>query len=83
MVLNDVFSWLRLFKIHIFFTIQENVVRDIQSNTEMHELIDEEYDQLWKDRDTARQIFPDGRSKVNIQLLMPVFNRYTRVASEL
>ena len=46
-------------------TLEEDVIKEIQSNTEMHELIDDEYDQLWKDRETARNIFPDGRSKVN------------------
>ena len=30
----------------------------------MHALIDEEYDQLFKDRDTVRQIFPRGQTKV-------------------
>ena len=44
--------------------LDEDVVKTIQSDEKMHELIDEEYDQLWKDRETARTIFPDGRSKV-------------------
>ena len=44
--------------------LDEDVVKNIQSDEKMHELIDEEYDQLWKDRETARTIFPDGRSKV-------------------
>ena len=39
-------------------------MKEIQSNTEMHELIDEEYDQLYKDRQTAREIFPGGRTKI-------------------
>ena len=44
--------------------LEEDVVKEIQANAEMHELIDEEYDQLWKDRTTAREIFPDGRNKI-------------------
>lgn len=44
--------------------LHEEVVKEIQSNSEMHAVIDEEFDQLSRDRELVRQIFPRGTTKV-------------------
>ncbi|CAG5111359.1 Oidioi.mRNA.OKI2018_I69.chr2.g5675.t1.cds [Oikopleura dioica] len=44
--------------------LQEDVVREIQSNPEIHNKVDEEFDQLCIDRQTVRNIFPRGRTRV-------------------
>ena len=34
--------------------LDEDVVKEVQGNDELHEILDEEYDQLLKDRQTVR-----------------------------
>ena len=43
--------------------LEENVVKQIQSDPDLHEMIDDEYDVLAEDRNTVRTIFPRGDSK--------------------
>lgn len=39
------------------------MVKQIQSDPDLHEMIDDEYDVLAEDRNTVRTIFPRGDSK--------------------
>jgi len=43
---------------------QEDVVRDILTSTEAQTSLEQEFEQLKKDRSTMREIFPSGNSKV-------------------
>ena len=43
---------------------QEDVVRDILTSSEAQTNLELEFEQLKKDRDTMREIFPSGNSKV-------------------
>ena len=45
-------------------SFQEDVVRDVLTSTEAQTSLEQEFEQLKKDRNTMREIFPSGNSKV-------------------